>query len=180
MYTIAIPVKPYVAKFIRARFDQDIWQLDKCDRIGKILYNMLERIPLRKDFKEPAELGATLVVGISLRYANLKGIYLSPESIKEFNDQIRLELIEEVVEYHSKLKYGVGVKKYNELYISQCSPFGRVRKRTIIKPDMAQYVEFKEIVYDVFKKYDITEDDYPFDTFRKHINRVKLPLLIAS
>lgn len=180
MITIDLPVKPYVAKFIRARYGQEVWQIDKSDRIGKILYNMLERIPKRDAYQAPPVLGTTLKVGISHWYANCKGIYLSQEAIKDFSDQIRLELIEEVAEYQCKLKHGIGIKKYHELYIQQITPSGRRKKRALIRPDVAQYFEFKEIVNDVFKQYGITEDDYPFDTFRKHINRTKLPMLIAS
>ncbi|MBS7565138.1 hypothetical protein KHS38_12055 [Mucilaginibacter sp. Bleaf8] len=176
MYQITIPVKPFVAKYIYARYRQNVWQIDRKDRIGKIMFNMLERVP-RGPLQPPPELGAQLPVRIIYQYAQNKGVYISNRSIMEFNEQIQQELIEEIALYANRLQNHVGIKKYDELYINQTSAYGRSRTRAIINPDVKQYFETKEIIHDIFKQYDITEDDYPYENIKKQLRRLKLPML---
>jgi hypothetical protein len=181
VYTGVIHVKPYVAKYIfaRYRYDNNIWQISKEDRIGKFVYNMLERVPRLQPVKVPKK-GSPLVIGVSDWYFHCKGIYLSPESVNDLNAFIRLELIEEILEYIHKLRNGIGVKKYKELFINQTSNAGIKKRKAIMNPRVDQYFEIQEIIYDVFKQYDITEEDYSIDNIRKDIQRLKLPLLMAS
>jgi hypothetical protein len=178
MYTITVPVKPFVAKYICARYQALPWEINKGERIGKIIYNMLERMPKRDGPKMP-ELGASIDIKVSYWYANAKGVYLSKESVIEFNDFIRLELIEEILDYMHKINHGIGIKKYRELFITQQSASGKTKRRVITNPSLDQYFENKEIINDIFAQYDITEDDYPFENIKKDLQRMKLPKLSA-
>ncbi len=177
MYTITIPVKPYVKKFIIARYRQDTWELNKAERIGKVLYAMLDRMPVRYE-KSTVNYSDTLRVEICRDYARNKGIYLSNESIIDFNDYIQLELIEEIAMYALHIKNRTGLKKYDELYVKHANAT-RQKVHVIRNPQMMQYFEKREIIYDILKQYDISEDDFPFDTVKKACQRYKLPLLSA-
>lgn len=181
MLTIDVPVKPFVAKYIYARYGLtplSSWTLDRKDRIGKILFNMLEPVP-KGPMPPPPDLKSQLRVYLIRDYVRNQGFHLSNSSIKEFNEQIQQELIEEIAFYIARVQSGVGLKKYDKLYVSQTSEYGKSRTRAIINPDVAQYFEMKEIISDIFKQYDITEDDYAFDTIHKQLRRLKLPLLSA-
>ncbi len=177
MHTITIPVKPFVKKFIAARYDQQIWELNKSDRLGKLFYFMLEKMPVRYE-KPTLKLGAELTVKICWEYARTRGVYVCANSILEFNDHIKQELVEEIAMYSWKLKNRVGIKKYKELYVKQKTA-SKQTIRVIKDPDIYQYFEQKEIIYDILLRYGITEDDISFDTIQKSFQRLKLPLLTA-
>ena len=178
MHTYPISVKPFVHKYILSRYQQPVWHINRQDRIGKVLYSMLERMPKRYE-KSNLSLGASLTIGICEEYYRNKGVHLSNESILEFNDFIQLEIVEEIAMYAFQVKNRVGLKRYKQLYVrhNRNKP-GRVQ--VIQDPDLFQYMEKKEIIYDIFKLYGITEDDLPFDTISKACQRLKLPLLNAS
>lgn len=180
MYTIAVPVKPFVRKFIAGRYRQDVWQVSRQDRIGKIFYLLLDRMPIiyKKIKLDPAIYRDTLVVNICEEYAERRGLYVSQANIIEFNDAIQLELIEAVAMYAYQVKNRVGLKKYKELYINQkTATMSRIQ--VIQDPNLFQYLEKREIIYDILKLYDITEDDLPYETLYKAWQRLKLPLLSA-
>lgn len=177
MCIIPVPVRPYVKKFIAARYRQDIWQLNRQDRIGKILYLALEHMPkLYK--KSKLNYGETLMVDVCPEYMARRGVYLSDEAVAEFNDAIHLEIIESVALYAFQVKNRVGLKKYKELYVTHKTS-SRETVRRITNPDLFQYIEKREVIYDILKLYDITEDDLPFETISKAWQRMKLPLLTA-
>ena len=176
MYTYPIAVKPFVRKYIMSRYCQPVWEINRQERIGKVLYAMLERAPLR--YEKKISLGAELVIGICRDYYQNKGVHLSNSSILEFNDFIQLELIEEVAMYAFMVKNRVGLKKYKELYVKHNRPQG-IKVQVIRDPDLFQFLEKKEIIYDILKMHDITEDDLPFETMSKAWQRLKLPLLTA-
>jgi hypothetical protein len=181
MLTIDVPVKPFVAKYIYARYGlkpSSPWILDRKDRIGKIMFNMLEPVP-KGPMPMPPNLGAELKVYLIRDYVRNQGIHLSNSSIKEFTEQIQQELIEEIAFFIARVQNGTGLKKYDKLYVSQTSEYGKSRTRAIINPDVAQYYEMKEIINDIFEQYDITEEEYAFDTIHKQLRRLKLPLLSA-
>lgn len=185
MYQVTIPVKPFVAKYIYARYGLQpanghiVWRIDKSDKIGKIVFNLLERVP-RIQSQPPEERGAWLSIGINYHTFQNKGIFLSNRSIYEFNEQIQLEIIEEIAMYINHLQHNIGIKKYDELRVVHTTTHGKSRRRAITRPSLMQYFETKEIIYDILQRYNITEDDYPFETIAKQLRRLKLPLLKAS
>ncbi|RVU01102.1 hypothetical protein EOD41_10840 [Mucilaginibacter limnophilus] len=175
---LKVQVKPYVKKFIVSRYRQEIWEISRQDRIGKMFYHLLE--PMPKLYKRTnLELGDLLLVEISDEYATRQGCHLPVDSILEFNDSIYLELIEEIAIYAFQVKNKVGLKKYKELYVKHKTS---TRNRTYVlqDPDISQYFEKREVIYDILKLYGITEDDLPFDTVKKAWQRLKLPMLNAS
>ncbi|HVW97514.1 MAG TPA: hypothetical protein VHA56_16190 [Mucilaginibacter sp.] len=180
MPQIPLPVKPFVAKYIFARYQTEVWEINRQERIGKVIYAMLERYPLRKE--KELDLGAEVTLAISREYYRNKGIYLSNASVLSFNDFIQAELIEEIAMYIYQVKNRIGLKKYRELYIRHQLSKGERGQRVIVvkDPNVAQYFEQKEIIYDTLRLYHITEDDLPFDTVQKAVQRLKLPLLMAS
>ena len=109
----------------------------------------------------------------------IKASTFSNDSIAEFNDYIQLELIEEIAMYAFQVKNRVGLKKYKQLYIKH-NRAKSAKVHVIQDPDLFQYLEKKEIIYDILKLYDITEDDLSFETVSKAWQRLKLPLLNAS
>ncbi|MBE7177733.1 MAG: hypothetical protein INR69_15095 [Mucilaginibacter polytrichastri] len=170
-------------KFIQARYGCDVWEFNKSDRIGKIFYALLERVPrqLMKAEPYPKDFTARLRIEVRERYTQMKGVYLPQSAVIEFNDQIKLELVEEIAEYMIKLKRGVGVKKYDKVYLK--ARMSKDKKiRTIVATDVqvAQHFELRNIIRDVLDSYGITEDDFPFDTVKKNIQRLKIPLLLAG
>jgi hypothetical protein len=167
-----------VHKYILARYQTKVWELNKQERIGKILYSMLERMPRRFE-KCTLKLGASLQVQINTENARNKGIYLSNEAIIDFNDYIQMELIEEIAMYMWQVKNRVGMKKYRELYVHH-NRAKSSRVHVVQDPNLFQYLEQREIIYDILKLYDISEDDFSFETIKKTVNRLKLPLLNAS
>jgi hypothetical protein len=178
MYTKTITVRPFVSKFIFARYQQPVWEINKQERIGKVIYSMLDRIPLNYK-KSQLNLGASLQIQISEDYSLRKGVYLSDDCLIEFSDFIQMELIEEMAMYEWNVKNRTGLKKYKELYVKHNR--AKTKKVSVIQdPNLIQYLEKREIIYDILKLYDITEDDLPFETIRKALQRLKLPLLTAS
>lgn len=177
MYTITIPVKPYVRKFVQARYEQEVWEINKQERLGKMFYLLLERMP--RIYEKPKfNLGDQLKVNICHDYAVRRGPYISSDSVLEFNEAIQLEIIEDIAMHAFHVKKRIGIKKYKELYIKQGSQ-SRQKTYVIQNPDLFQYFEKKEIIYDILKIYNISEDDLPFETVRKAWQRFKLPLLSA-
>jgi len=177
MYTVTIPVKAYVGKFIFARYRQPVWEVNKQERIGKVIYCMLERMPHRYE-KCNLKLGSTLQLQICHDYAVRKGLYLSNSSILEFNDFVQMELIEEIAMYAWQVKNRIGLKKYKELYVRHNR--AKTNRVSVIQdPNLYQYLEKREIIYDILKLYDISEDDFPYETVFKAVQRLKLPLLTA-
>lgn len=176
MYTLTIPVKPYVKKYIEARYEQEVWEVNKLERIGKVFFLMLERMPKLYE-KSKLNLGATLKVSIREDYAVRRGIYVPNSSVQVFNEYILEELIEEIVMHAFYIENRIGLKKYKELYIKHSN----IRKRThvIRDPNLIQFIEKREIIYDILKLYKINEFDLPFETIDRATRRFKLPLLSA-
>jgi len=177
MYTKTITVRPFVSKFIFARYQQPVWEINKQERIGKVIYSMLDRLPLNYK-KSQLNLGAHINVGICEDYSLRKGVYLSDESLIDFSDYIQMEIIEEMAMYEWNVKNRTGLKKYKELYVKHNRSKSN-RVHVIQDPNLIQYLEKREIIYDILKFYDITEDDLPFETIKKALQRLKLPLLTA-
>lgn len=174
MHVFPISVRPYVSKFIMSRYQEPVWVINKQERIGKMLYNLLDRAPDRYDKEK--DLGASIRIGLCSDYVRNKGVYLSNASIEEFNEFIKLEIIEEIAKYRFQVKNRIGLKKYKELYIRHSRARG-AKVHVIQDPDVSQYFEQREIIYDILKLYGITEDDMAFDTVSKACQRLKLPLL---
>jgi hypothetical protein len=144
-----------------------------------MLYSLLEHMPARMD-KEELELGAWLDIRLCREYMRNKGVYVSNASVLEFNDFIYLELVEEIARYTNGVASRVGIKKYKELYIRMNRGNGDRRVQVIRNPDIVQYLEKKEIIFDILRLYDINEDDLPFERIKKSLQRLKLPVLRAS
>jgi hypothetical protein len=177
MHTYTIAVKPFVSKYIFARYGQQVWEINKADRIGKVAWSLLERMPVLYS-KSKLDYGSTLTIGICEDYAARKGVYLSNQAIREFNDFIQLEIIEEIAMFSFQVKNRVGLKKYRELYVVH-NRTKTSKVHVVQDPDLYQYMEQREIIYDILKMYGITEDDFPYETVRKACQRLKLPLLTA-
>ena len=176
--TITIAVRPYVKKFIQARYEQQVWQINKHERVGKMLYCMLERMPVRQD-KTYLMLGDTLSIEISHDYARNKGIHLSNDNIIQLNEFIQDEIVEMMAMYAFGIKNRLGLKKYSELYVKHRRKTG-TSTRVVQDPDLYQYFEKREIISDFLKLYDISENDLRVETVLKSWQRLKLPMLIAS
>jgi hypothetical protein len=176
LYQIQVPVHTYVRKFIQARYECLSWTPSKSDRIGKFLVALLERVPNRMEkYKAMPD---SIHIKVLNDYALRKGFYLTQNSIEEFNEYIRLEIVEEVMRYQFNLKNRIGIKKYEQVWIRK-QP--EASAKIVVMDDLVvdQLFEKKEIIYDFLSQYNITEDDFSYESIKKATYRLKLPMLSA-
>ncbi|MGY0037657.1 hypothetical protein [Pedobacter sp. NJ-S-72] len=168
MYTLTIPVRPFVKKFIHSKYKCVIWKFSKTDRIGKYFYALLQKQPRIPEAY--TEMQAAITIEIPIFHAHRKGVYLSQENINDFNEFIYEELVDGIVSYYQNIQSKQGMKKYDNIHMKIQSR-GSVKFKKIPNPSIVQFFELKEIVYDHLLKFDINEDDLPFETIRKNVYR---------
>lgn len=168
MYTITIPVRPFVKKFINTRYNCSVWKFSKTDRIGKYFYALLQRQPCTPE--NYTKMATTMTVEIPISYAHNKGVYLSQEDVNDFNDFIHDELVDGIVSYCQNIQAKQGVKKYGQTYL-KLETKGTAKFRKIPNPNVTQFFELKEIICDHLLRFGINEDDIPFETIRKNVYR---------
>ena len=165
---LKIPVRRFVKKYIQSKYGPDLWNFTKDSKEGRFFFSLLERVPPKyANFKKNEDV---LQVQVSSRYVNLKGCYISQESIDEFTAYIYNELVSEIVTYITNIDQQIGKK-----------PYARVKLKLVVNQEIhiksfpaiepAQLFQKKQAIIDILKKYSIEEDDLAFDTVVKRYQR---------
>ena len=177
IHQLKLPVHPYVRNYILSRYNSSIWTPISGDRIGKYFLALLERVPNRYE-KYSLSYTHSLPITLLNDYVARRGCHISRESIVDFNEYVRLEILEEIMTYLMNLKNNIGVKKYRRVYMRETSS----SKPKVVKMDhiiIHQLFEKKEVIYDCLRKYNISEDEFAYESIKKAMYKLHVPLLSA-
>jgi hypothetical protein len=168
MHPIIIPVKPYVKKYITAKYHCLEWHYTRNDRLGKYFYALLQRKPLVfEKYKLQAE---RLTVLIPPKHEAVRGTYLDQDAVDDFNEFVYEEIVEGIISYITGLAGREGMKKYGRIYIKEVIK-DKTKKRQVQNPELMQFFEIKEVIADHLMRYNITENDIQIETVRKNVYR---------
>ena len=165
---LRVPVKTFVYKYITAKYGSP-WHLNSKCKDGRMLQEFLERAPHRQE--KYASNQKILEIVIPSRIFMQKGCFLSQARINAFIEIIHQDLMNEINNFYSAITDGIGLKKYNVVRVDLHEPGQKIKTRRLQPSVAPKFFEQREIIYDVLKKYDITEDDLTFDSLKKHLYR---------
>ena len=173
--TLHVPVKRFVYKYITGKFnlkDGEPWKIGLRGKENIMLYSLLERAPNRHEKYKKSE--AVLTILIPSRLNCLKGNFISQEHIDLYTNYIQDLIQDEIMLYYFGIKSGIGLKKCDRVVTAVFKyqgNEGKVRTRRVPRSEGEKFYAQNETIYDILKKYQITEDDLTFDSIIKHVQR---------
>lgn len=171
--TLHLPVRRYVYKYCCKLFSEPgkpyDWRLTKHPKEGLVIYALLERTPHR--YEKPVVNEAMLNIFIPSNISRTKGWYIPQEGIDAFNEYIRQVIMDEILQFHTGIQSQIGLKAIEKVTCTQYLADKRCRVVRLLPKEAKNFFWQKSIIYDILKKYDITEDDMSFDSVVKHLQR---------
>jgi hypothetical protein len=171
-----VPVRRFVFKYIRAKYNLAPgmpWRVATRGKESIAIYGLLERAPNRYEQYKKNEV--ILQIKIPSWLLKEKGCFLSQKSIELFTNFIQDEIIDEITMYYFGVKNGIGLKRSEKVVTTVFrSKDDTERTRRIPTSQGSRFFAQDATIYDILKKYDITEEDLTFASVVKHLQRSAL------
>lgn len=163
-------VPSYVYKYCSAMFGKQ-WRLSMRNKESRVLYAMLERSPYRYEKYIKRKGYCELNIRVPAKMQCMKGGWLSQESIDLFIEYVHQLILDEITLFHTGIKTQIGLKAIDRVALNQYLADRKVRVIRVKPTEAAKMFWQKNIIYDILRKYDITEDDLTYDSIVKHLQR---------
>ncbi len=169
-----VPVRRFVVKYIRAKFELGPGQPWRITTRGKeciTFYHMLERAPDRYEkYRRNEEVLQVMVP----TWAHLKkGVFISQESVDHFITYVQSLLVDEITMYYFGVKNGIGLKRSDKVVtmIHRARENQPERTRRVLTKEGTRFFAQEATIYDILNKYNISENDLTFDSVVKQLQR---------
>jgi hypothetical protein len=166
---LKVPVRSFVYKYLTSKYGNP-WRINSRYKDARVFQYLLARTPNRYDkfiTKDMVILDVVIPTQIHLK----KGSYLSQECIHELHEIINDNIMHEIETFYRGVTTGLGLKDCNKVRVIVNENTERFQERRIDTREAFRFFAQKQIIYDILKKYDITEEDLTYDCVVKRLQR---------
>lgn len=165
---LQVPVPNFVCKYITAKHGHP-WRLNSRYLHGRMMQEFLERTPKRNEKYKNDQTLMQVIVPTKIHLT--KGSYLSQAKIDSFVEIIYFELVNEIENFYNSITSGLGIKKCKKVRVLDTRKDGSSKECRIPPLEGEKFFAQKEIIQEILKKYDISEDDLTYDAVIKKLQR---------
>ena len=166
---LKVPVRSFVFKYLTSKYGNP-WRISSRHKDARVVQSLLARTPNRYDKFITKDM-VILDVVIPTKIHLTKGSYLSQQCINELQEIINDDILREIENFYSGVTSGLGLKDCSKVRVIISDQQDKIRERRIDTNEAHRFFSQKQIIYDVLKKYDITEDDMTYDCIVKRLQR---------
>jgi len=166
---LKVPVRSFVYKYLTAKYGFP-WRLSSRHKDGRMIQSLLARTPNRYDKYVKKDMMIMDII-VPAKIHLTKGSYLSQDRINELQEIINDDILHEIESFYRGVTSGLGLKDCNKVRVIVSGRNDTIRERRVDPIEGSKFFSQKQIINDVLKKYDITEDDLSYDCMIKRLQR---------